>query len=86
VNSCRLSRRGGEEFCTGCLISGELSRTPAAVDTTFVAIARALTSSVSDPDSDLDPDLSLVVLVAQPAFWAAVILPRLFSKATALVN
>jgi hypothetical protein len=70
VNSCRLSRRGGEEFCTGCLISGELFKTPAAVDTAFIAIARALTSFVSDPDSDLDSDLdpSPVVLVAQPAF------------------
>jgi hypothetical protein len=84
VNSCRLSRGGGEEFCTGRLIGGELSKTPAAVDTAFVAIARALTSSVSDPDSDPDP--SPMGLVARPAFWAVVILPRLFSKATALAN
>jgi hypothetical protein len=42
------------------------------------------TSFASDPDLDLDP--GLVVLVAQLAIWAAVILPRLFSKATTLVN
>jgi hypothetical protein len=68
VNSCRLSRGGGEEFCTGRLINGELSRTLAAVDIAFVAIVRALTSSVSNLDSDLDLDLSPVVLVARPVF------------------
>jgi hypothetical protein len=46
VNSCRLSRGGGEESCTGRLIGGELSRTLAAVDTAFLATARALTSFV----------------------------------------
>jgi hypothetical protein len=49
----------------GRLVSGEFARTLAAVDTAFVAVARALASSVSDLD------LSLVVLVARPAFWAA---------------
>jgi hypothetical protein len=50
---------------------------------------------VSDPDPDPDPDPDsesespdpgLVILAAWPAFWAAAILPRLFSRATALVN
>ena len=49
-------------------------------------LAAADIASVSDSDPDPDPDLGPVVFVAQPAFWAAVILPRLFSKATALVN
>ena len=66
MNSCRLSRGGGEEFCTGRLIGGELSRTLAAVDTAFVATIKALTSFVSDLDSDLDP--SPMVLVARLAF------------------
>jgi hypothetical protein len=74
VNSCRLDRRGGVEFCTstwfngvwfGRLIGGELSKTLAAADTTFEAVTRALTSSVSDLDLDPDssPDPILVVLV-----------------------
>ena len=74
--SCRLSRLAG----------GELAKTLAAADTASVAVAKALTSSVSDLDSDPDLGLVPVVLVAWPAFWAAMILPRLFSKATALVN
>ena len=52
------------------------------------------TSSVSNPDLDSDSDLDLdldlglglVVLVFRPAFWAVVILLRLFSNATTLVN
>ena len=82
MNSCRL----------GLTTGGELAKALAAEDTAFWAVARALASSVSDPDSDPDPDPDLdldpspVVLVARPAFWAAVILPRLFSRATALVN
>jgi hypothetical protein len=44
---------------------------------------------VSDlnPNSESEsPDPGPVVLVAQLAFWVVVILPQLFSKATALVN
>jgi hypothetical protein len=84
VNSCRLCLSLRVRFWTSpwfnsvrfsCLISSEL--------------ARALTNSfVSDLDLEsLDPSpVVLVVLVAQPAFWAAEILPQLFSRATALVN
>jgi hypothetical protein len=101
VNNCRLGLGDGfwtptwfNGVVVGCLTTGgELAKALAAVDTAFWAAARALASSVSDPDPDPDPDLELksldpgpVVLVARPAFWAAVILPRLFSRATALVN
>jgi hypothetical protein len=57
VNSFRLGSGSEEEFCTstwfngvwfGRLIGAELSRTLAAANTAFVAVARALISSVSD--------------------------------------
>jgi hypothetical protein len=67
-------------------VGSEPAKTLIAVDTAFVAVAKALTSSVSDSVPDLDLDLGPIVWSAQLAFWAAVILPQLFSKATALVN
>ena len=85
LNSCRLDRRGGVEFCTSTwfngvwcsrLIGGELSNSDPDPDP----------DSDSDLDSSPDPILVVLVLIARPAFWAAVILPRLFSRATALVN
>jgi hypothetical protein len=96
VNNCRLGL-GGVGFWTwfngvvvcwfSCLTTGsELAKALAATDTVFWAIARALASSVSNPDSESDPDPSPVVLDARPAFWATAILPQLFSRATALVS
>ena len=87
VNSCRLGLSLGVRFWTstwfnsvwfGCLIGDELAKALPATDT-------ALTCSVSDSELE-SPDPRPVALVARPAFWAAVILPRLFSRATALVS
>jgi hypothetical protein len=49
-------------------VGSEPAKTLVAVDTAFVAVARALTSSVSDSVLDPDLDLGPIVWSAQPAF------------------
>jgi hypothetical protein len=84
------SGSGDTWLCSCCLgLGGDRFWTPTWFNGVVGWFSCVLASSVSnpDPDSELEPlDPSPVVLVAQLAFWAAVILPRLFSKATALVN
>ena len=71
MNSCRLGLSLGVGFWTSTWCNG--------------VWFGCLVGGESDLESE-SPDPSPVVLVARLAFWAVVILPRLFSKATALVN
>jgi hypothetical protein len=78
-------------FCVfSRLIGGELARALAVANTVFEAAVRALASTVSGLDPGPGPSPGPVVLAgaaaALPAFWAAVMLPRLFSFATALAS